>query len=71
MKLIVQSIKKNIFKKVLESQGESFSGDEFSYKLIHIKPLNTMKKIEADKDLSKLYTKAICVFASEYVKEKC
>src|ERR1044072_1280914 len=57
---IVQSIKKNIFKKVLESQGESFSGDEFSHKLI---PKYHEDIIETDKDLNKLYTKTICVFA--------
>ncbi|RGB37227.1 hypothetical protein C1646_813499 [Rhizophagus diaphanus] len=49
-------------KSLLRAQGEHFSGDGFSHELIHIK---------TNEDINNSYTKAICTFASDFVKNKC
>ena len=50
-------------KSLLRAQGEHFSGDGFSYKLIHIKTNENIR--------DNPYTKAICTFASDFVENKC
>ncbi|RGB21947.1 hypothetical protein C1646_678189 [Rhizophagus diaphanus] len=63
IKLIIGgAISDNNLRSMLRSQGELFSGDEFSHKLIHIKSDN---KAEIP------YTKAECVFASQFVEDEC
>ncbi|CAG8681997.1 6641_t:CDS:2, partial [Funneliformis caledonium] len=50
-------------KSLLKAQGEYFLDDGFSHKLIHIK---------TNEDLNdSLYTKAICIFASNFMENKC
>jgi len=50
-------------KGLLRAQGEHFSGDGFSHKLIHIKTNEDIR--------DNPYTKAICTFASDFVENKC
>ncbi|RGB24662.1 hypothetical protein C1646_594662, partial [Rhizophagus diaphanus] len=50
-------------KSLLRAQGEHFSGDRFSHKLIHIKT--------NENTTENPYTKAICTFASNFVENKC
>ncbi|CAB4376823.1 unnamed protein product [Rhizophagus irregularis] len=63
IKLIIRgAISDNNLRSMLRSQGELFSGDEFSHKLIHIK---------SDNETGIPYTKAECVFTSQFVEDEC